>query len=127
MGTVVHAARRREFDLIPPACHCCSREICPQEVAAGVAAPGSSLVQRVREIAWDVASLCDDLSDERAAACFDSLFGSGPGCRLYHEFLYTYRQAAAVTPRRRSRTTRQQLDGFIRAATIHRSRSGADA
>ena len=101
-----------------PALHrnCCDRGVCPTEVIARILQPESPLTLRVRAVAREVATLCGELTHNEAATCFGSLFGTGPECRLFAEFLEAYAEERRRGPRSRRKSLRAQVEGLVQLA-----------
>ncbi len=89
---------------------CCDRGVCPKEVLSRLLEPEFPLTDRVRVVAQEVASLCGEMTESEAAACFGSLFGAGRECSLYTRFLEAYdkarQQGASASRAGPSRTDR---------------------
>jgi hypothetical protein len=96
--------------------NCCDRGVCPKEVIARILQPESPLTGRVRAVAREVATLCGELTEDEAATCFGSLFGTGRECRLFAEFLEAYAEERRRGPRSRRKGLRAQVQVLVQLA-----------
>lgn len=110
---LLHPGELLELESKP---QCCDRGVCPKEEIACLLDPGVSLAQRVRDVGEEVAFLCSGLSDQEAGSCFESLFGAGTDCRLFHIFLSAYRRAQCLKPLGRKRSLRRRIEHFVQSA-----------
>jgi len=99
-----------------PEVNCCERGVCPKEVIARVLEPELPMSDRVRAVGREVAALCGDLTENDAASCFGSLFGAGPGCRLFGEFRMAYAEQRRKGPGTKHKDLRSHVEKLVRLA-----------
>lgn len=98
---------------------CSGRKVCPKEVISALVEPDAGLAARVRMAGKEVARLCGELDAGSTADCFHSLFRTHADCRLFAEFLESYRRERRRQPHARKRRFRDQVESLVQlVATI---------